>query len=240
MNELKKFLFDTNDFSNEALESATNAYSEEQFILAQEQSFTKGREQGIQETKKQQEEKIGNLLQRALTSIDALIAIENKRDVAKKIQAIDLSMMVIKKVLPTLAKDKSLDEIEKTIKEKIITKKDEPIINICVPEEHLEQITKRINEVISNNNYSSQININADKTLASTDCRIKWADGSIEKDFEDLIMNIEKELDIAKAGLKAEEEKAGLQPPPDVLAKKAEIDNTPEQTTEINTETNNE
>lgn len=224
MNELKKFLFDTNDFSEEAIVAEATAYSEEQLILAKEQSFAQGKNEGIQQTRAQQEERIGHLLQNSVQSIDALIAMENKREVEKHICALDIALKIINKTVPSLAKDKAIEEIEENIKANLNIRKDEKIINIYVPEEHLEQLTQRINDIIQKNGFSNQLNILADPGLASTDCRMEWVNGGTEKIFNNLLENIEKEFNVAQAGLQIEADNANNKPAPDILAKKAELD----------------
>lgn len=224
MSELKKFLFDTNDFNDEAIIAAENAYTEEQLLLAKEQGFAQGKEEGVQQTRAQQEERIAHLLQNSLAYIDALIAMENRREVEKHLQALDIALKVINKTVPAIAKEKALEEIETNIKANLKIRKDEKLINIYVPQEHLEQLQKRINDEISQKGYSTQINIVGDAGLATTDCRMEWVNGGTEKAFAQLLENIEKEFISAKAGLDIEAKKADEQPAPDVIAKKAELD----------------
>ena len=192
--------------------------------MAKEQSFAQGKNEGIQQTKQQQEEKISTLLQKHLSSIDALIAIENKREVEKHIQSLELAIRVIKQTLPTLANTYAIDEIQEKISKDLKTRKDEALINIHIPDVHSEQLTKRIKEMIEKNHYSNQINILSNTNINDTDYKIEWLNGSIEKSFEKLLQAIEKEFNIAKAGLEIEANNAGDKPSPDILAKKAELD----------------
>jgi len=223
MTELKKFLFDTNDFSPEAIQAAANSFTEEEYAQAKAESYEQGKNEGIQETRKQQEEKIIQSLKKATSTIDALINQENRREVEKLSQALEISMRVIKKVLPTLNEKVGVDEVEKAIKETLGYKKEEARINLYVPKEYFEYLDKRIKETISQNNYSSQINIIADEKLGPVDFRAEWVNGGIEKNFQDLMEKVEREFKISGKGLEIEAKKAEKLPNPDIFANITEV-----------------
>lgn len=201
MTDYKKFMFDNNDFSAAAMNTVVITYSEEEYLSAKNQSFLQGKEEGIKETRQQQEEKITQLLQKALSSIDALTQAENRREIEKFIEASKLSLLIIKKLLPELAIKYSLVEVENTIIDSIKSRKDEPRINIFVNEQHLEIIRKRVHEDLSQNNLTTQININSDPAISVTDCRVEWAEGNSERVFEDLLKQIETAINNAITGL---------------------------------------
>ena len=112
-----------------------------------------------------------------------------------------VSREAIEKLLPELAKEQSIKEIENTIISNIKAKKDEPRINVFVNEQHLDFIRKRVDEELSKSNYSTQININSDTAISITDCRVEWSEGGAERLFEDLLKQMESAINNSISGL---------------------------------------
>lgn len=194
-------MFDNNDFSVDAMDAISVTYSEEDYLSAKNESFLQGKEEGIKETRQQQEEKIGQLLQKALQQADFLVQAENRREVEKMIQASKLTLSIIQKLLPKIAEELSIKDIENVIIETIKEKKDEPRIDIKVNDQNLDLLKTRIEEEIKKNNYTNQVIVSADASIPVTDCKISWADGGAERIFEELIGQIESALNNSISGL---------------------------------------
>lgn len=203
--EMKKFLFDTNDFDEEKPEEAVLApsYSEEQLLVAKTQSFAQGKAEGIAETRAAQEEEIQRCLQQLEKMTGRLVMAEDRRELEQMISATKLAMRVTRKLLPDLAHRFALPEIERTILEAVEARREEPRVTISVPTAHLDALRARIDGMLADRGFAGKVTLVADDNLADTDCRIEWADGGAERLFENLFAQIEGEFDKAAAGMKA-------------------------------------
>ena len=199
MTEKKKFLFDTNNFDNTKPEIVV--YSEEQMQLMKNQTLAQGKAEGTKETKQQQEELIGQLLQKALTQAEKLAKNEDRREVEKCTDAVRLTMQVIGKLLPAFSAQYALSEIERVVAQALEARRDEPRIAVIVPTQHLEPLKARLNALITEKAYAGKVILIADDNLAPTDCRVEWADGGAERLYERLFSQIESEFTKAIAGM---------------------------------------
>ncbi len=223
-------MFDANDFTNIKSTADIVTYTEEQLLLAKEQSFKAGKAEGVAETKQQQEELIGKLLQQSLTAIAELSKEEDRREVEKSIDAVRLTTRIIEKTLPSLAEEHTIKDIETTIVESIEARKDEPRILIKVAPQHLEAIKTRTKSIIDEKDLHGKVIIEADERISPTDCKIEWGDGGAERLYESLLEKINKELQRTMAGLKQNVEEITGEPYP------AEPEPPVEETAETETE----
>ncbi len=201
MTDAKKFLFDQNNFDGNQPEEIL--YTEEQMLLAKEQSLAAGKAEGVSTTQQQQEARIGDLLQKTLALAEKLVGNEDKREIEKCRDTVKLTMQVVHKLLPGLAQKHALSEIENVILQSLEARRDEPRIAVTVPTEHLEQLTRRIDALTAGKAYAGKVILIADDALAATDCRVEWADGGAERLFERLYLQIDNEFVKSVSGISA-------------------------------------
>lgn len=208
MTDAKKFLFDTHDFSN-AKTHAEATYSEEQLVTAKTQSFDQGKTEGLQEARKQQEERIAGLLQKMSELTERLAQAEARREMEKCVGAAKLALQTVHKLMPKFAARYALPEIEQVILQSLEARKDEARIAVTVPTEHLEALKGRMDAAASARGYTGKVILLADDALPPTDCRVEWADGGAERIYERIIAQIENEFTKAISGLEQNTEETG-------------------------------
>ncbi len=204
MTDAKKFLFDTNNF-NEGQGKAREIYTEEQLLLAKTQSFALGKAEGVKETRQQQEERLAGLLQQVLGLVEKLAAAEDRREVEKCADATKIAMRIAHKLLPQFSLRYALAEIEHVILQTVAARKDEPRIAVTVPTIHMESLKIRMDALALETGYAGRVILLAEDSLPSTDCRVEWADGGVERLYERLFAQIENECAKAIASLNQEQ-----------------------------------
>lgn len=192
--DVKKFLFDTNDFDSDAHAGRVQTYTEEELAAAQEQSFTQGKTSGQDETQQALDGQISRLLGTISDSIVDIAAKEEQRDIALMTETIQTTLKVVRKVLPDLAQKNALSEIEHVILSSLEARRDEPRIAVTIPTQHLEALKGRIDPIAAERGYMGKIILIADDGLAATDCRVEWADGGAEKLYDNIVAQIEAEF----------------------------------------------
>ncbi len=238
MSDIKKFMFDANDFTGITSTADIISYTEEQLLIAKDQSFKAGKAEGVKETREQQEELIGKLLQQSLTRIEEISREEDRREVEKSIDAVKLTIQIIDKTLPALAEEHAIKDIEATIIDSIEARKDEPRIIITVAPEHLEAIKERTKSILDEKDLHGNVIINSEESISTTDCKIEWGNGGAERLYEELLAKIEHELQKTMAGLKQNVEKITGEPYPEEPEQKTE--EIPEETKETEQKTEQE
>lgn len=203
-NDGKKFLFDSNDFSDRKVpEGERPVYSENQVTVVKDQSYMQGRQDGQLESGKSREEMMLKCLERLETHTLALVAAEERREIEKMKDAAHLSLRVLQKILPQFAKRMPLSEIEHAVLAAIDLRREEPRLAITVPTAHLDDLKGRIDKLAQEKGYAGKIILLSDDKLPLTDCRIEWADGGLEYLFERLVNNIETEFAKSIAAMQA-------------------------------------
>lgn len=207
--DMKKFLFDNNDFDAPPAPPAPPAptYTQEQLTAAQEASFSQGHAAGAQEAHATREEEIKNHLHAISLALEKLVQAEDRRELEQMMGAARLSLRITGKLLPAFAARHALAEIERVVQDALEPRLDEPRLTVCVAAAHAEEIRARISELAAQRGYEGKIVLQADDSLSGSDCRIEWADGGAERLFEGLFARIEDELEKAVAGMKAAEPK---------------------------------
>ncbi|MFH1157546.1 MAG: hypothetical protein V1721_01485 [Pseudomonadota bacterium] len=194
MTDVKKFLFDTNDFNNLKSKDDDEIYTEGQMALAKTQSFALGRAEGLKDAKKLQEERLAELLQKALVVADKLAQAEDRREVEKCVSATKLAIRIAHKLVPRFALQYALPEIEHVVVQAVEARQDEPRIAVTVPSVHLEALKTRMDALALEKGYAGKVILIADDGLPPTDCRVEWADGGMERLYERLFAQIENEF----------------------------------------------
>mgnify|MGYP000486442781 CR=1 FL=1 len=191
----EKFLFDLNDFSNEKpvnAEEEEKSFSEEELNSAREESFRLGVHDATQKIRNEHEERSiqtqENLTQQLVTLLEA----EQRREIEKSLDTAKLVLSIVKKMMPGLSRKYGEDEIISLVRQSLSDRADEPRIVLSVHESMLETMRGKIDNITQSQAYQGSVVIIADDNLSVTDCRVEWADGGIEKDFDRLYASIDK------------------------------------------------
>lgn len=193
--EMKKFLFDTNDFDKTApAEKPAASYSEEQLVLAKTQAYAQGKQDAAAEARAAQEVQTQKTLEQLLAHLERLIAAEDRREIENMAAATKLAMRVTHKLLPQMAERFSLPEIERVILASLDVRKDEQRIAVMLPVQHMEALKERIDSLALERGFAGKLILIADDNLGPSDCRVEWADGGAERMYERLFAQIEMEF----------------------------------------------
>jgi len=205
--EMKKFMFDTNDFDavtakEEPAAPPPPTFSQEELETAQTEAYARGKAAGEAEARAAREELIRAAVQQLARASETLVRGEDRRELEQMIGATRLALRVARKLLPDFARRSALPEAERTILDALHARQEEPRITVFVPPALHEPLRERIEEMAAAHGIAGRIALTEDDTLDETDCRIEWAEGGAERVFEDLFARIESEFEKAAAAMK--------------------------------------
>lgn len=184
-----RYLFET-DFGNpQANESKAQKYNEEDIESARQEGMQTARA----ELHSFEEKRIADLLAEVAAKLDVLSA-QRAEDLQSTTEsAVDIAIIMCRKLLPTLAAQNALTEIEGHIARALTEVHGEPRIVVRVSEEHVAALQPRI-EVFANG-FDGKIVLLADDQLSPTDCHVMWADGGSDRDVQRTWSEINKVVD---------------------------------------------
>lgn len=193
--DMKKFMFDTNDFDKPApVEKPAITYSEDQLMMAKTQAYAQGKSEAAAEARVSQETQTHQLLSQLIIHLERLIAAEDRREIENMTTATRLAMRVTHKLLPQMAERFSLPEIERVILESLEVRKDEQRIAVMVSAQHLDAMKERLDRLALERGFAGKLILIADDNMGPSDCRVEWADGGAERMYERLFAQIEMEF----------------------------------------------
>jgi len=192
----KKFLFDLRSFdAPDPAHVEPAKFSEDEVAKFKKESFESGKSSGIDETRRQQEETLIALMQNMTALLTKLLENEMRREDEKNNAIILLSLKIAQKLFPGLAKDNALEEIERTVQAVLAKRKEDPRLVVTVHDSILDKLRERMDAISESAGFHGKVILmGGDDHLAPTDCRIEWADGGAEKNFEQIFTEIENTL----------------------------------------------
>lgn len=204
----KKFLFDLRSFDTPDPEDmAPPTFSEEDVSKFKKESFESGKSSGLDEARRQQEETLIALMRNMAVLLEKLLENEARRENDKNNAIIRLSLKIAQKLFPGLAKAHAMDEIESTVQAVLEKRKEEPRLVVTVHDSILDKLRSRMDTLGESAGFHGKVILMGGDDLAPTDCRIEWADGGAEKNFEQIFTEIENTLSRQLAGGKAATDK---------------------------------
>lgn len=187
-----RYLFET-DFSNpEANQAQARIYNEEDIEAA--------RQSARAELRDFEEKRAADLLAEMSAKLDALSAQRAEHLQSATESAVDIAIVLCRKVLPTLAAQHALTEIEGHITRTLSEVHGEPRIVVRVAEQNIAGLQPRIDSFAGG--FDGQIVLLADDQLPLTDCHVMWADGGNERDVQRTWSAIDKAVEqITESGI---------------------------------------
>lgn len=173
-----KFLFETDFGDLETLESKAQRYSEEDLAAARQAAMQDARN----EMRDFEEKRAADLLTDMAACLDEMSAARRQDLQTATESAVDIGVAMCRKVLPTLAAQNALAEIEGHIVRTLAEVFGEPRVVVRVSEDNVERLRPGIDNLASS--FDGKIVLLADEQLAPTDCHVMWADGGCERDLE--------------------------------------------------------
>jgi len=183
----KKFLFDINDFGEEALRKKREharrpTFSQEEMEASRQTGFEQGRTAGIRETLASQEAQVRDILQQVVFAADRLEQGEAQRINSFIEQSTVLATQAITKLCPALLDVMAATQIDGFIRRVLAEQVKGQAITIHVAPEHVEQINTRLTETLVSMRRRATCNVVPDTTLNGLQCRFEWTGGGAEWD----------------------------------------------------------
>lgn len=202
---MKRFLFDTVDFDEAENMADTPVFSAAAVDAARDEGRKDGYAQGHAEAMKAArealDEKLRLVLETLAIGLGQLTVNEERRETEKCIDAARLALHMTHKLMPQLAQNHGLPEIERIIASAIEARRDEPRIAITVPTALLAPLSERIDQIARDRGFAGKLIVIASDTHGPSDCRVEWADGGNERLVSRLIVQLENEFSRAIAGM---------------------------------------
>jgi len=194
-----KFLFDKSFErpGERRAEPRAPSYGAAEMEAAMQSAFAYGRAHGAAEAKAEAERDMLSALARLEDGLARIAADYDSKIEAIRAEAATLAFAVARQLAGPLVEQNGADRIEAALHQCLGELRNEPRIVVRATESIIEKLKCRIERTASASGYPGHIVLLPDDTLASTDCRIEWADGGAAIDQARLEAQV---ADIIRAG----------------------------------------
>jgi len=187
-----KYTFD-NDFDNSGA-GGTNL-SADKLEEVKAECYRQGVEAGKAEALSSIEQNSEYLLQNITGGIQNLQGQHDEYLSMMHRETANLARIIIRKFAPALLKKNPLDEIDLLVEQCLKNSPLEPRLVVRIDEEILPLLEEKIDKIKLSNSYAGQIVLIGEQMNNISDCRVEWADGGADRDFDTLMATIDTILD---------------------------------------------
>ncbi len=211
MSDAKKFLFNTRDFSDQALEAARVArenapkvitYSEAELEAARSKSYRQGIEEGMRQQKESIEQNLVTMMSVIGVKINELLVAEAVRDVQFERDAVALSTALLLRVYPVLEEKIGSDQLTSDLEELLVQARGQEEVILFVHPQVVDAVSQR---------FSGEpgVKVQSDPSLALVDAVLKWPRGGARVLRSEVLKSMEKLLRDALDGREPQASEAG-------------------------------
>ncbi|PHZ85259.1 FliH/SctL family protein [Paremcibacter congregatus] len=106
-------------------------------------------------------------------------------------EAAKLAYAIIEKLAPALVRHTPLDEIELLVTQCLKNSPLHPRLVVRVDDSILPLLEEKLEKIRQTNSYQGEIILISETMAHPSDCRVEWANGGAERDFNSLLATIE-------------------------------------------------
>jgi len=218
MHNTEKFMFDTNfdelepilpealdtedingpaDIENEEEQEAepdnpaSRVFDETDILAAREEGFQEGKKLGASEILSANEKDLNDTLT-AITNNISVIQLEQKQvnqGISKN--AVTLTLAIVRKFLPELIEQTSLDEINSVVRSVITRLTGGLEVIVKVNPSIMNDLSDKLNSQFDEDSGNKKLSVIAEETIKMGDCKIEWPNGSAERNLNKLMEEID-------------------------------------------------
>lgn len=231
----KRFLFDNRDFDQIAEAAAVPAGERPQFTQMDLDAATmgaqqRGFEEGLANATQSLEAQIVRLMESVGQRMNEMRDAEMLRARESQALAIDVAMGLVRKIMPELANQQSLEGISALVKQVMMDRFEEPRLIIRVHDSVLDSLSARLEKLAAQSGFRGQYALMADTALAPNDCRIEWSNGGVERSAARLWDNMQITLAQIQAAISPDYDKPPIAPAKTIQAEDTVNETEPQPT----------
>lgn len=206
-----KFLFDVPfDGSrpkverNYAPKAPPPKFSAEEVDAARAAAFAEGEAAGRQAAYGEHQQNLEVALRTIAQQLRAIAVGQEHARIAASAEATELAVAIARKLAGRLIERQPLDQVEALVLRCMDDMRDEPRLVIRAAEPVVQQLDAKIDQLVAQSGFGGKVALVPDETMALTDCRINWADGSAERRQTALEQEVDQAVERYLAGLQAQ------------------------------------
>ncbi|HEY8192148.1 MAG TPA: flagellar protein FlbE [Alphaproteobacteria bacterium] len=179
----KKFFFDQHCFDDgyveepEFVEPAPPTFSEAELETARQESYARGKKDGLEEARISREKIVADLIKKISSEFTTLFAAESARNAQYEAESVYLARAAFSRMFPGLNEKHGLQEVERIIIQTLEHLRSLPEIVIEVHQDYVESVQAHIASTTESLSATGICRVAGNESLGKGDCRLVWQDG---------------------------------------------------------------
>jgi len=200
----RRFLFERSfegdlglDFDERARPKPT--FTEEQLEEARREAFEQGRLEGEKAMLSSQQTEQNDLLAALDGKLSLLIqeaATQWRSQISNLMEA---ALTIARRAIPVYVEKNGLGEIEAIVSRVVAEMGREPRLVVRVSEGSFDAIDSKINAIVDQQAFQGKIIVLSEPSFGSSDCRVEWADGGIERNMDNFWQEIDRIMETVQS-----------------------------------------
>lgn len=179
-------------------------FSAEEIEAAKLAAHAEGEAAGRNAAYGEHQQNIEQALQAIAGMLGQIAGAEEQARVAARKEATELAAAIARKLAGRLIARQPQDQIEALVLRCMDDMRDEPRLVVRAAESIVQLLDQRVDQLVAQSGFGGKVVLVPDDTMAPTDCRIDWADGSAERHQAALEQEVDQAVERYVAGLQAQ------------------------------------
>ena len=191
--------FQPYDYTKETQEeSFETTYTEnelkEALAQAEEVAYNKGKEDASNALIERQ----NILLENIKNQLMSIFASVEEKHLDLENSALNFSIALVKKILPSLEKQCAEKEVKNFLAENFSNFSNQESLSFSFNPDVISSVADSIGRLAEQNDFEGKISVHKDSSLGLSDCKVEWKNGGVERKTESMFNKIENLININK------------------------------------------
>jgi len=166
-------------------------FSEEDMETAREEARVLGHAQGLKDAEESALHFQVLALEAIAEQMETLRARQDAANAEIHRMAAALAVAIVRKLLPTMARDHGVAEVERLVSDCLPHLLNEPRLILRVSPDSADVLRERIEPMARDRGFDGAVVVMADGGVGPADCRLEWDNGGADRDVDTLFQRIQ-------------------------------------------------
>ena len=167
------------------------SYSKEDMDLAIQEAEERGYQKGLEEAKQDALMQQNVILNEVRNQLMTIFADINEKTSQVEIEALKFAVNAIRKVLPTLEKERAEAEIKQFLSDNFSNFSTQDSLSFAFNPDSIALVADSLSRLAEQNDFEGKISVHKDVSLGIADCRVEWKNGGVEHRTVNIMNKIE-------------------------------------------------
>lgn len=169
-------------------------FTTEQLDAAKQEGYASGYVEGKLAATEEQQNHLAAMVEKLDICITAIAGEITERHQTQMAHMRHTALLLVSKLLPAWSERYGTEEINNILTEAMAAVPDEPRLVVRVATTHLEEASTMVAEISKNLAYNGIITVLAEDAMGTSDCRVEWAEGGLERNVAAMLNTLDRIL----------------------------------------------